>query len=136
MAQARHGLAGLLCGLVLASCGLVPDSGPTVHLDNFTNTPLAVRVKGGWVGTYAPGSSVDVPLAGRGDPPYTVTVHSPSGQILMQLEVSADDLKAAAENRGSIGGSSELACGTVRLSVGGSLDAPTAGPIAQLPPCP
>jgi hypothetical protein len=132
----RHGFTAVLGTLALWSCGVLPGIGPTVHLDNFTNTPLAVRVKGGWVGTYAPGSSVEVPLAGRGDPPFAVTVHSPSGRILMQLEVSADALEMAADDRGSMGGSADLDCGTIWLSVGQSRDAPPAGPVAQLPPCP
>ena len=85
-------------------------------------------MKGGWVGTYAPGSSVDVPLAGHGDPPYMVTVHSPSGQILMQLEVTADDLKMAADDRGSSAGSSDGDCGTIRLSVGRVAGRPASPP--------
>ena len=136
MRQARHVLVAVLGSLALASCGLIPGTGPTVHLDNVTNTPLAVHVQGGWVGTYAPGSSVDVRLAGHGDPPYMVTVHSPSGQILLQMEVTAEDLKMAADHRGGSSGSSEGECGTITLSVGQPQDAPPARPIAQLPPCP
>jgi hypothetical protein len=113
-----HRLATFALSLVVVGCGLLPTGSQAAHIDNMTNTPMAVHIDGVWAGTYAPGTSADVPLVGHGAPPYAITVHSPSGGVLMQLVVSADDYQMAAEGTGSVSGDTELPCGTVRLSVG------------------
>ena len=126
----------MLAAIALIGCGVLPIGGPAIHLDNRTSGPVAVQVKGAWVGTYASGSSADVPLGGHGEPPYMVTVHSPGGKILLQLEVSAQDIKVAADGSGAMSGSNDSACGLVRLSVGKPFE--TLPPVAfgQLPACP
>ena len=97
---------------------------------------MAVHVKGVWAGTFAPGASADVRLAGYGAPPYLVSVHSPSGIVLVELEVSADDLRVAAEGSGGTSGSAEFPCGTVRITVGRTTEPIPAIPFAQMPACP
>ena len=123
-------------GLLVIGCGLLPRSGPAVRFDNLTNTPMAVHVKGVWVGTYAPGASADVPLGGQGAPPYNVTVHAPSGSVLIGFEVTTATIDAAAEGGGSAAGATGLSCGSVRLSIGpvDELLAPVA--VDRLPACP
>lgn len=123
-------------GLLVLGCGLLPSSGPAVHLDNQTNTPLAVHVQGVWVGTYAPGASADVSMGSQGAPPYNVTIHSPSGGLLMVFDVTAEAIKAAADGGGIAAGSTGLPCGTVRLAIG-RIDEPLE-PVASegLPACP
>ena len=118
MPRARYGLAGLLVALALIACDLVPTVGPAVHVENHTNTPVAVRVNASVVGTYPAGSSVDVPLGGAGAPPYHVSVHSPSGHELAQFDVSANDVESAPKDLGGSSATFVVGCGTVRLSFG------------------
>lgn len=123
-------------GLFVLGCGLLPSSGPAVHFDNQTNTPLAVRVKGVWVGTYAPGASANVPLGGQGAPPYNVTIHTPSGNVLLGFDVTAETINAAADGGGTAAGSTGLPCGSVRLSVGPTDEALAPVAVEGLPACP
>jgi hypothetical protein len=116
--RASHGLVGLLAAFALIGCDLVPTVGPVVRVENHTNTPVAVRVNASLVGTYAAGSSVDVPLAGAGGPPYHVSVHSPSGHELAQFDVSANDIESAPKDLGGSAATFVLGCGTIRLSSG------------------
>jgi hypothetical protein len=128
-------LAVVASGLLVVGCGLLPSSGPAVHVDNQTNTPMAVHVNGAWVGTYAPGASSDVPMGGQGAAPYKFSVHSPSGNSLMDFVVTADDITRATEGGISIG-TTGLPCGEVRMAIGPILEPP--GPVATegLPTCP
>ena len=126
----------LVAAIALGGCGLLPIGGPAIHLDNRTSGPVTVNVKGAQVGTYPSGSSAEVPLGGHGEPPYMVTVHSPSGQVLIQLEVSAEDIKAAADGSGATSGSGDSVCGLVRLSMGKPFETLPPIAFAQLPACP
>ena len=108
----------LLAGVALAGCGLLPDPGQRIHIDNMTNTPAALHVNGRWVGTYAPGASGDVPVGGLGEPPFLVTVHSPSGRELARFEVSANDIQSAAKDMGGSSVTVHVGCGTIRLAFG------------------
>jgi hypothetical protein len=122
--------------LAVVACSLVPVSGPTFRVDNGSNTPAAIHVNGAWSGTYAPGASGDVALSGRGAPPYGITVVSPNGTVLMELTLTAEDLRAAEAGDGGIRVGSDLPCGTVRLSFAfGPPEAIEPVP-AGLPPCP
>ena len=131
--RAGSPVALLLGTLVLAGCGVLPASGPALRFDNQTNTPAAVHVNGAWVGTYPQGASVDVSLAGRGQPPYEVTVHWPSGAVALQLDVTAADIRAAAS--AGMSTSAELPCGTIQLSFGLSGQPPPVVAFAGLPAC-
>lgn len=122
--------------LFLLGCGLLPGSGSAVHFDNQTNTPLAVHVKGVWVGTYAPGASADVPMSGQGAPPYSVTIHTPSGNVLLGFDVTTETITAAAEGGGTAAGSTGLPCGSVRLSIGRIDEALAPVAVEGLPACP
>jgi hypothetical protein len=128
-------VAALVGGLALGACGLLPASGPVIHLDNLTSSALTVEVKGSWVGTYASGTSVDIPIAGHGAPPYMVTVKSPNGTLVRQLEVTAEDVKSATDNSGSMWGDTELPCGFIRLGFGRMTETPPPARFAGLPAC-
>jgi len=121
--------------LALAGCSSLPGSGPVVRFDNQTNTPMALHVKGTWVGTYAPGATANVLLAAHGQPPYVVTVQSPGGETLLELEFTAEDIARIADGTGAAA-TTALPCGTVQLSFGPSLQTPPAIAFAQLPACP
>lgn len=120
---------------MLGGCGLLPGGGPAVHLDNLTSGPVAVHVKGVWVGTYASGSSVDVPLGGHGNPPYQVAVLSPNGVMIASVDITADDVKVAADNNGSMSVGADLVCGSIRLSFGRVTETLPRVDFAALPPC-
>ena len=132
----RPGRWALLLGaLAVVGCGLLPGSGTVVRLDNLTNEPAAVEVNGAWVGTYAPQTSTAIPLQGRGAPPYVVTVRKANGTELISLDVTADDVNAATDGSGGTAAMAELACGTIRLSIGRvDMPLPTVA-AADLPPC-
>jgi hypothetical protein len=132
----RAGRWGLLLSvLAVWGCGLLPGSGPVIRLDNLTNEPAAVEVNGAWVGTYAPRTSTDIPLQGRGAPPYRVSVRSANGQELISMELTAEHVMDAADGSAGSAGMAELPCGTVRLSIG-RVDVPLPSvPLGELPPC-
>lgn len=127
--------AMLLSVLAVVGCGVLPGSGPVVRLDNLTGGPAAVEVNGAWVGTYAPQTSTDIPLLGRGDPPYVVIVRMADGTEATSIELTAEDVRNAADGRGGSAITAELACGTVRVSIG-HVDAPLPSvALGELPPC-
>ena len=123
-------------GLVSTGCGLLPTAGPTAHFENQTNTPMAVFVNGVWAGTYAPGTVGDVPLTGGIAPTFLITIHSPSGALLLRLDVAAAHLESVADGDVGMGGSAELPCGAVQLSIGRIHDNLPAIAFAGMPACP
>lgn len=125
----------LLSLLAVGGCGLLPGSAPVVRLDNLTNEAAAVEVNGAWLGTYAPRTSTDIPLQGRGAPPYLVSVRLANGQELTSMELTAEDVRVAADGSGGVAVTAELACGTVRLSIGRVDEALPTVSFAELPPC-
>ena len=125
----------VLSALAVASCGLLPGSGPMVRLDNMTNEAAAVDVNGAWVGTYAPRTSTAIPLHGRGAPPYLVSVRLATGSELTSMELTAEDLRVAADGSGGAAVLAEFACGTVRLSIGRVDEPLPTVASAELPPC-
>ena len=128
--------APLLWALTVAGCGVLPGSSPVVRLDNLTNSPATVDVNGTWVGTYAAGTSADVPLAGSGKAPFIVTVRTPSGLIAAQLEVAAADVEVGAEAAGNMQAQAELPCGTIRLTFGQPAEPAPAVVVAGSSACP
>lgn len=132
----RLGRWALVLGvLAVGGCGLLPGTGPVVRLDNLTDEAAAVEVNGAWVGTYAPRTSTDIPLQGRGDPPYVVIVRMADGTEATSIELTAADVQNAADGRGGSAVTAELACGTVRMSIG-HVDVPLPSvPLGELPPC-
>ena len=107
-----------------------------MHFENQTNTPLAIHVDGLWAGTYAAGTSAELPLARHGAPPYLITVKSPSGASLIDFEVTAQDIRAVADGTGAVSGSRALQCGVVILTVGPVEQVGSGVAVGALPPCP
>jgi hypothetical protein len=123
--------AAVLAAAIVAACSgpTVPE--PTVWFENGTNTPMAVHLNGGWIGTYGPGTASDVHLRGA-NAPYRVTIHAPSGSSVLELELSAEEVATRAANLVGTG----LPCGTLRLSFGLPHE-PSLDPVgAGTRPCP
>ena len=120
-------------GLLASSCA----SGPSVHVDNMTNTRMEVFVNGTSAGTVGEGGSTDVSLGSRGTPPYQISVRSPSGDSLMDITVTAEEIKRVAEGGFIGGGTTGIPCGEIRVSIG-KVDNPAPGPagVDQMPACP
>lgn len=135
MRRRAGGWALLLGVLAVGGCGLLPGPGAVVRLDNLTNEAAAVEVNGAWLGTYAPGTSTDIPLQGHGAPPYRVSVRLANGQELISMELTADHVRDAADGSGGSAAMAELPCGTVRLSIGRVDQALPTVAFAELPPC-
>jgi hypothetical protein len=129
-------LAPLFSALALAGCGLLPGSGPSVRLENMSNSPAAVDVNGTWAGTYAGGTSGDVHLGRFGQPPFVVTVRMPRGEVVAQLEITAADVEAGSDIAGNPWAGADLPCGTIRLSYGQPAEPLPAIDVAGLPACP
>jgi hypothetical protein len=106
--------AGLLTGCAFGAA----SSDIPVTIENDTSVPVGLYVDGAWVGTYAPGAHVAVPLPVRDRFPAAVELRSPSGAVLVSLTLS-EHQDAAAEAGGYGGGESQgLPCGTLTLLVG------------------
>ncbi len=118
-------VGGLVGAVLVGACA----SGPTTPLllENLTDTPVAIHADGRWVGTYEPGASRSVPLPG--EPPIAIEVISPSGAQLVEWGIGADGPTIGAVT------SSEVPCGTIRLSVG-PIELPSIEPLPPTGPCP
>ena len=126
--------AGLLTGCVF---GAAPSDIP-VTIENDTSVPVGLYVDAAWVGTYAPGAQVAVPLPERDRFPVTVELRSPSDAVLVSLTLS-EDQHAAAEAGGYGGGESQgLPCGMLTLLVGRLDPGEAPAPAASVAPgtCP
>jgi hypothetical protein len=130
----------LVLGLALAAgalsgCSFVGGgSATTVRLVNLTNGPVAVDVDGAWVGTYEAGASADVPLRGH-QPPFVVRVRSLTGNVYVELPVTAEGADGAAMGTGGASVTAELPCGVVRLTIGRVDEPPPSTPEAILHSC-
>lgn len=113
-----RGGGALLVGLALAACDVAVPPADRIALENRTDTPVAVHVNGGWVGTYPAGAVVNVPIRGHGGPPFRIEARSPSGAILSELTLSAQDAREVAEGRSSMSGGGAVPCGWIEWSYG------------------
>ena len=126
-------LALVTIGLLASGCA----SGPSIHVDNMTNTRMEVFINGAPAGTVGEGGSTDVSLGSRGTPPYRVSVRTPSGDSLMDITVTAEEIQRVAEGGFIGGGTTGIPCGEIRVSIGRK-DAPAPPPagVDQMPACP
>lgn len=115
----RRAVLVLAAVAAVAGCGFGGGlDGPTVHFVNRTAVPAVVSVNGGWVGTYPVGAAVEVPIGGHGGPPYRLAVHTPSGALLTEFDITAQDVTSVTSGNGNIGGSATSDCGTIEFSFG------------------
>ena len=129
----RRVLAVVAIGFLATGCA----SGPSVHVDNMTNTRMEVHVNGASAGTFGPGGSGDVSLGGHGSAPYRVTLHSPSGDNMMEIVLTAEDIKRIADTGGHLSaGTTGIPCGEIRLSMGKIDSVPGPAGVDQMPACP
>jgi hypothetical protein len=112
----------------VTACGTA-GSGAVVRLENATTVPVAIHLNDAWVGTYAAGAVVDVPI-GQAVIPVVIEARSPSGAVLASLTAAESDI---AEARGV--GEWVLPCGAIRLSLSTTDQEPIATPEA-LAACP
>ena len=127
---ARVGL--LLVAALVAGCA----SGP-LHVANETDTAIGVYVDGRWIGTYAPGASGDASVSGAGRP-QTLEVRSPTGAVLLSLQINDDQLAAGAAGGYGNGASVGLPCGVVTVLIGqpGATEALAPAASVEPGPCP
>jgi hypothetical protein len=130
MRRVGPALGSVLLGLFLLGCSAASVDGPTIHLENRTDIPVAIHLDGAWVGTYGAGVGVDVPI-GREPPPRAVEVYSPSGALLLTWEIPVP------VSTGTGGSTSvTLPCGAIRVSYGKTDASPLEGPTGPSSPCP
>jgi hypothetical protein len=98
---------------------------------------MEVYVNGSSAGSFGPGGSGDVSLGSHGKPPYRVSVQSPSGDSLMDITVTAEQIQKVAEGGHIGGGTTGIPCGEIRVSMGRT-DAAFATPagVEHMPACP
>lgn len=139
MTVRRRALAVLAVASVVgvAACATVLAPADRIGLENRTSTPVSVEVNGSWVGTYAAGDVVIVPITGHGGPPYSLAIRSPSGALLVEQTISAQSRQdvIAGTTRESLGYG--VPCGWIQISYGVEVT-PTSGLPPQDPtgPCP
>lgn len=104
-------------GVVLVAALAAGCASGTLHVDNATDTAVAVYVDGRWVGTYAPGTSGEASIAGQGRP-QILEVRSPSGAVLISLPINDDQLAAGSAGGYGNGASVGLPCGVVTVLIG------------------
>ena len=110
-------VALLLCGLTLVGCGPTMGGGVRVHIENQTDTAVAVYVNGGWVGTYPAGATTSAPISGHGGPPYTVVTEGPRGTVLTTTQVASSDAASIASGSTMMETSMSVGCGLIRIVV-------------------
>jgi hypothetical protein len=109
-------LVGALLG---GGCGMVPaTSDIPVTVANDTDVAVGLYVDGHWVGTYAPGTEVAVPLPGRLRFPSTLELRSPSDAALLAVTLNEGEHATAESGGYGVGESRGLSCGTLTLLVG------------------
>jgi hypothetical protein len=120
-------------GLFAAGCA----SGPALHVENMTNTRMTVYVNGASAGDIGAGGSTDVSLGSHGKPPYRISIQSPSGNSLMDITITAEEIQRVAEAGHIGGGTTGIPCGQIRVSMGRNNDpAPAPAGVDQMPACP
>lgn len=122
-----------IAALVIA-CGSFGGGmpGPTIRLANGTIVPAVVTVNGSWVGTYAAGEIVDVPIGGHGGPPYRIEARSPAGTALGDFLITPGDV-ASLTAGSSMGGATQTECGLIEFTFGEVLDPPETQTPAPVP---
>ena len=126
--------AGFLMGCEIGAA----SSDISVTIENDTGVPVGLYVDGAWVGTYAPGAQVAVPLPVRDRFPITVELRSPSDAVLVAVALSEDQHAAAEAGGYGAGASQGLPCGTLTLVVGRLDSGEAPAPAATVAPgtCP
>lgn len=107
----------LLLALTLVGCVSPGGNEVRVHIENQTDSSVAVYVNGGWVGTYPAGATTSAPIGGHGGPPYTIVSEDPRGAVLTSTEVADDDAASVASGSTVIETSMRVECGFVRVVV-------------------
>lgn len=107
----------LLVGLIASGCaGWSSNPALTLHVMSSVDRPLLIYVNDAWVGTIpARAGALDVPVSGSSTAPYAVQARTDRGRVLGSLLVSA----AQAQDPAGVSADVVLACGTLRLAVGG-----------------
>jgi hypothetical protein len=111
-------LALVLVAALSLACTVPLEPAERLRLSNDTTSPVAVYVNGGWVGTYEAGKTVDVPIRGHGGPPFDVEVRSPSGMVLSEITLTAEDVRQVADGSMSMATGGAVPCGWIDLAYG------------------
>jgi hypothetical protein len=145
----RQGLAlvALLVALLATTgCSIATDVGiagrePTdipINIDNGTNVAVGLYVDGAWVGTYAAGSKLAVPMPAPRRLPTTIELRSPSDAPLLSVTLDEGQHAAAEAGGYGAGASQGLPCGVLTLLVGRLADGEALAPAESVEPgtCP
>jgi hypothetical protein len=107
---------------------------PFVGITNATTVPITIRANGSVEREVGPGSEVELPIGDLPPPPWSIDALSPTGRVLLSLEVPASDVNRdrptgeGAEIRGDAS-FVELSCGRIDLNYG----PPALGPAQESP---
>ena len=123
---AAIGLAGLLAGCQ----ALLPSAADRLTIRNDTTTRLTIHVNGGLVGAIEAGSVDDIPLGGRGGPPFRIEARSAGGNVLFDWTISAGDYQQVRDGNASMSTGTAPGCGWIEARYG---EADPAAPIAEAP---
>lgn len=123
----------LVAGVVCACRGSQGQGLPDLGIDNATTLPVTVVVNGGVVGTFAPGTHEHVAADTLPTLPWRVDLRSPTGRMLLHLDVPVGSVWSTTNPDGSFteqgaGTRVDLSCGRLDVYVGPPLGGPMAGP--------
>ena len=136
----RTRLAGLAVAFVVAGCSIlpagtsvVPASSMTLNVSNGSTLAVSLVVNGAVVDEIGPHDTrSDIPASKLPPLPWSVEVRSPSGRMLVSLDVRDGDVASFSEPGGGAGvrGDAQrvdLSCGRIDVWSGPPMAGPSAG---------
>jgi hypothetical protein len=139
-------IAALLAVIAVAGCGRATDVGLVgreatdipISIENDTDVAVGLYVDDAWIGTYAPGARLAVPMPAPRRHPTTVDLRSPSDAVLLSLTLNEGQHAAAEAGGYGAGASQGLPCGVLTLLVGRLADGDALAPAESVEPgaCP
>jgi hypothetical protein len=117
-------------GVVAAACdsSTVPDAAMSLGVSNGTTLAVTIVVNGIEIETVAAGQGDDIRAARLPALPWRVEARSPSGRILLPLNVRSGDAHQTADSSGGVAARLDLSCGRLDLWSGPPLLGPAPGP--------
>ena len=119
-----------LAAIVSGCQALFPSPADRVTIQNDTTTLVTIHVNGGLVGTIEAGAMADIPLQGRGGPPFRIDARSRGGNLLFEWTISAEDYRQVRDGVASMSTGTAPGCGWIEARYG---EADPAAPIAEAP---
>lgn len=116
--------------MTVAAChsSSVPDAAMSLGISNGTTLAVTIVVNGTEIETVAAGQADDIRAARLPALPWHVEARSPSGRILLPLNVRSGDAHQTANSSSGVAARLDLSCGRLDLWSGPPIMGPAPGP--------